>query len=290
MGFAPPERIVVAADRRVRKRADYVLYWMIAARRPSVNFALDHALAHARALQLPLLVFEPLRAGYRWASDRMHRFVLDGMAANAAAFAAAGVTYFPYVEPSPGAGRGLLAALAERAAVVVTDQQPGFFQPRMVAAAALRIDARLEVIDSVGLLPLAMHGRAFPTAASFRWHWQKIIAPHLAVGPDARPLSRLPRALLGAELPAAILTRWPAATAPLLAGVGLDQLPIDHAVRPVDYRGGHVVGAKVVSRFIAARLASYHEARNQPELEVASGLSPYLHFGHVGVHAVAHAV
>ena len=290
MGFAPPERIVVAADRRVRKRADYVLYWMIAARRPSVNFALDHALAHARALELPLLVFEPLRAGYRWASDRLHRFVLDGMAANAASFAAAGVTYFPYVEPSPGAGRGLLAALAERAAVVVTDQQPGFFQPRMVTAAALKIDARLEVIDSVGLLPLAMHGRAFPTAASFRWHWQKIIAPHLAVGPDTRPLSRLPRALLGAELPAAILTRWPAATAPLLAGVGLDQLPIDHAVRPVDYRGGHVVGAKVVSRFIAARLASYHEARNQPELEVASGLSPYLHFGHVGVHAVAHAV
>ena len=54
MGFAPPERIVVAADRRVRKRADYVLYWMIAARRPSVNFALDHALAHARALELPV--------------------------------------------------------------------------------------------------------------------------------------------------------------------------------------------------------------------------------------------
>ncbi|MBP6848843.1 MAG: deoxyribodipyrimidine photolyase, partial [Kofleriaceae bacterium] len=147
----PLERVQVVGDRPLRGGATHVLYWMIAARRPRHNFALDHALDHARALGLPLIVLEPLRVGYGWASDRLHRFVLDGMAANAAAFAAAGVTYYPYVEPAPGAGRGLLAALAARAAVVITDLQPGFFQPRLVAAAAARLDARLPQVDSAGL-------------------------------------------------------------------------------------------------------------------------------------------
>ena len=41
--------------------------------------------AVADELRRPLLVFEPLRCDYRWASDRLHRFVLDGMAANRAA-------------------------------------------------------------------------------------------------------------------------------------------------------------------------------------------------------------
>ena len=34
----------------------------------------------ARSARKPLLVFEPLRAGYRWAADRHHAFVMQGMA------------------------------------------------------------------------------------------------------------------------------------------------------------------------------------------------------------------
>ena len=199
MPAIPPERVTVVADRPARADADYVLYWMIGARRTTSSFALDHALARAAALGLPLVVFEPLRVDYRWASDRMHRFVLDGMAANAAACAAADVTYYPYVEPTPGAGRGLLAALAARAALVVTDQQPGFFLPAMVAAAGQRLDVRLEQVDGVGLLPLRAHGRAFTTAASFRWHWQKVIGAHLGHGPTAQPRRALSIVLMPAS-------------------------------------------------------------------------------------------
>ena len=78
-------RITQANDRPIRSRGDHVLYWMIAARRASWSFALDHALALAKQLGRPLLVLEALRVGYRWASDRLHRFVLDGMADNARA-------------------------------------------------------------------------------------------------------------------------------------------------------------------------------------------------------------
>jgi deoxyribodipyrimidine photo-lyase len=80
-------------------RGDYVLYWMIAARRLTASYALDHALDRARALGKPLLILEPLRCSYLHACDRFHRFVLDGMAGRRAPLLAAGIGYYPYVEP-----------------------------------------------------------------------------------------------------------------------------------------------------------------------------------------------
>ncbi len=266
----------------------HVVYWMVAARRTRWSFALDHAIARATELDRPLIIVEPLRVAYPWASDRLHRWVLDGMAVNAAACAAAGVTYHPYVEPEPGAGAGLIAALAATAACVVTDEWPGMFLPRMVAAAAARAAVRFEQVDGNGLLPLRAHGRAFATAASFRWHWQKVLGPHLAIQPHAEPLARLPRALAGASLPRGFERRWPAASAALLAGdrAALAALPIDHAVAAVAERGGAVTAGAALDRFIAHGLARYADERSQPESEAASGLSPWLHFGHIGAHEV----
>jgi deoxyribodipyrimidine photo-lyase len=79
----PAARIRPLNDKPIHERRDYVLYWMIGARRLQWNFALQHAVDLAIALKRPLLVFEPLDVTYPWASERLHRFVLDGMAANA---------------------------------------------------------------------------------------------------------------------------------------------------------------------------------------------------------------
>jgi deoxyribodipyrimidine photo-lyase len=264
---------LTAANSAPVKTGDYVLYWMIAARRTVHNFALDHALARARELDVPLVVFEPLRAGYQWASDRMHAFVIAGMEDNARAFAKAGITYVSYVEPAPGEGTGLLAALAKRARLIVTDEQPGFFLPRMVAAAA-KLDTRIELVDGNGILPLRAMERAFTTAASFRRQMQKVVAPYLAELPRAR-LSPPPIAK-GGEVPGAILRKWP--SQPVLS-----KLPIDHAVAPVA-GGGAVAGHARLEAFLADGLPRYHEDRNQPDHDPSSGLSPYLHFGHIGSH------
>lgn len=58
-------RIQPVNDAPIARRGRYVLYWMIAARRAAWSFALDYAIARAVELERPLLVFEPLRAGYR---------------------------------------------------------------------------------------------------------------------------------------------------------------------------------------------------------------------------------
>jgi len=49
----------------------------------------------------PLVVFEPLRVAYPWASERFHRFIIDGMADNARKLAKHKVLYYPHVEPFP---------------------------------------------------------------------------------------------------------------------------------------------------------------------------------------------
>ncbi|WP_437659551.1 deoxyribodipyrimidine photolyase [Sorangium sp. So ce1182] len=279
----------------VREAGDHVLYWMIANRRTRHNFALERAIAWSLELDRPLVVLEALRCGYRWASDRLHRFVIDGMADNARRFAAAGVLYHPYVEPAEGAGKGLLGALAARACVVVTDDYPCFFLPRMVASAARQVPVRLEQVDSNGLLPVRAADRVFTTARSFRIFWQRVIADHLVALPAVDPLERpLKKARLrpAAPLPRAIARRWPAASPALLEGdpAALSALPIDHAVPPAPCRGGPETAGKELARFVSERLPRYLDERDHPDAGAASGLSPYLHFGHLAAHEVFAAV
>jgi deoxyribodipyrimidine photo-lyase len=273
----------------VRPERGFVLYWMIAARRARWNFALDRAIDRARELGKPLVVLEPLRSDYPFASERLHRFVLDGMRANRAAFAGKPVLYYPFVERERGGGKGLLAALARSAAVVVTDDFPFSFLPRMLAAAGRTLDVRLEAVDSNGLLPLAASSSASPTAFVFRRFLQKKLPEELERRPRADPwrgwaLAPPP------ELPRSIAARWPAADGLLAAGASLAELPLDHAVAPVDLEGGAPAAGRALRRFLDRRLARYAEERNEPDAEAASGLSPWLHFGHISTHEIVAAL
>lgn len=292
MTAVPEIRIRTLNEAPVRPDGDYVLYWMIAFRRLGWNFALERAAERARELGRPLVLLEALRCGYPWASDRFHRFVLDGMADHARRLSRSNVLYYPYVEPEPGAGKGLLEALAAKACVVVTDDFPTFFLPRMLRVAGERLRVRLEAIDSNGLYPVRAAERVFVTAYDFRRTLQKVLPVHLDDMPLPDPLAEaLPKRL--AALPETIRSRWPAASADLLAGKpgALAALPIDHAVGPVPgVRGGEVAGAQVLERFLDERVERYGTGRNQPEEEVTSGLSPYLHFGHVSAHQAFAAV
>ena len=282
----PDLRIRAVADRPVRATGRHVLYWMTAARRRRANFALQRAVALGRELGRPVLVLEALRCGHRWASDRLHAFVLQGMADNAADFAAAGVTYHAYVEPEPGAGKGLLAALTADACAVVTDDFPCFFLPRMLAAAAAQSPVRMEAIDGNGLLPMRAAEKVYGRAFDLRRFLQQELPLHLADFPVGDPLVR--HGLPAAVLPPEVARRWPAADPALLAASpsALAALPIDHAVAPSDVRGGPVAGGAALRTFLADRLARYGEERSEPDADCASGLSPYLHFGHLSAHQV----
>lgn len=284
-------RLRVLNPAPVRPEGEYVLYWMVANRRLGWSFALDRAVAWARELGKPLLIFEALRCDYPWASERLHRFVLEGMGEKVVRLAGSGVGYFPYVEPEPVHGKGLLEALSARAALVVTDDAPLFFLPRMVGAAAERLSCRLEAVDSYGLLPLRAPARIFGRAFDFRRYLQRELPRTLGEWPTPNPLESpgLPRFV---SLPREIEGRWTPASDELLRGSAsaLARLPIDHEVSAVAARGGEAAAEVLLDRFLRVGLAGYAESRQQPDSEAASGLSPYLHFGHISPHRIFAAV
>lgn len=288
-GSVPAVRVRAVNEQPLRSSGTYVLYWMIAARRTHHSFGLQRAREWADHLGQPLLVFEPLRVGYRWAADRHHVFVMQGMRDQSDRLAQAGVRYLPYLEREPGQGQGLLAALAERATVVVTDDYPAFFLPRMLEAAAEQVGARLEAVDGNGLLPLRATDRLFTRAHSLRAYLQKELAAHLEHLPRVDPLSSYDQG--SATVARAVLQRWPMATATELDAPArlAASLPIDHAPGPVsEWPGGARAGARRLRRFVEHGLARYDDDRNHPDEDGGSGLSPYLHFGHVGAHQVLH--
>lgn len=276
--------------RPVRAEREIVLYWMVAQRRCRSNFALQRAVDYAQRLDKPLVILEALRVGYPWASDRLHTFIVQGMADNQRVLTNQTITYYPYIEPAEGHGAGLLEALSERAAVVVTDDFPCFFIPRMVEAASQKIDVRLEAVDSNGLLPMRATDRVFARAFDFRRWLHKNLPPYLREWPHVDPMqsARLPRW----ELPEAIASRWPAADpAAWLQSGAIAELPVDHSVGAVAaVRGGSGAAHRALAAFLDRKLAVYGDRRNRPEDDATSGLSPWLHFGHISTHEVFRAL
>ncbi len=275
----PCTRILALNEEAVRTDGGFVLYWMVAFRRTRYNFALQRAACLAEELGKPLLVLEALRCGYRWASVRLHRFVLEGMRDNRARLADGPAFYHPYVEPAEGDGKGLLEALARKACLVVSDDFPCFFLPRMQRAFAERCPVRLELVDGNGILPMRGFERAFPRAHGFRRAIHKRLPETGYILPLEEPLAGLTLPPLP-RLPE--LDDWPAASDALLRCEGevWDALPIDREVGPASFPGGSAAGEARLARFLAKDFASFPE-RNHPDDEVSSGLSPYLHFGHV---------
>lgn len=270
----PEIRCWAANSAPVHEQGQFVAYWMTAQRRPTFNFGLQRAVEWAIHLGKPLLIFEALRRSYPWASPRLHRFVLQGMEDHQHHFAGYPVTYYPYVEPQTGEGKGLLESLAGRACLIVSDHFPCFFLPRMQAAVAPRLPVRLELVDGNGLLPLAAAPKIYERAVDFRRFLQKSLAPHLDHLPQIDPLQGVPLKRLAEPLPE--WERWPK---------GLDMPAFAGGVPEVQERGGFQAADQALNRFWNDRLEHYDQ-RSQPSADVASGLSPYLHFGHISVHQI----
>jgi len=280
-------RITPCNKEPVRNQGDFVLYWMTACRRSRFNFGLQMAVERAVELKKPLVILEALRCDYQWANERFHRFIIEGMADNQAAFEDRGVCYCPFLEKEKGQGKGLIAAFSEKAAVVVTDDYPAFFLPKMVASACGRISTACEKADSNGILPMRAADRAFPTAYSFRRFLQKTLPLFLKSFPREDPLD-VKGLLRSASVPESLFKKWPRAD---ISGIirskdALAGFPIDHRVAPAGIKGGEKEAGRRLRRFVEEGLDHYKERRNEPELQATSGLSPYLHFGHISPHEI----
>lgn len=278
-------RLRHANDASPNLSGDYVLYWMQIYRRFEANHALNYALACAQHYQKPLVVYEGLKLGYPWASQRLHRFILEGMLDNRRAAETLGLNYWPFVETPVNDGRGLVTKLSERAVTVVTDDFPCFIIPEQTAALAKRTSTQVIAVDSNSIVPLALLGAPVAAAAHLRPRIHKAFADawNNRAGPRRRIADVVQKKL---EPP---FETWQARDLDRF----LNALPLDSTVPPVPGIVGGATEAKArLADFARNRLPGYAENRSRPTSPAnghASGLSPYLHFGHISIEQVAEA-
>jgi deoxyribodipyrimidine photo-lyase len=271
-------------DQKPNPAGGYVLYWCQAARRLRHNHALDYAALCAKEHARPLVVYEGLRRGYPWASPRIHQFVLEGMRDNAEDAAERGLCYWPFVETAAEPGRDLLLRLAARAVLVVTDDFPAFIVPGQTMALARRATVPVFAVDGNAVVPLSLLGPAVSAAAHLRPRIHKAFAEAWGHRASARGGSTVGRE---AKLTPPFAPWDGRIDESVLGG-------LDASVPPVPgLSGGSRAGRRHLRSFVKNRLRGYAEARSlpaAPEDGHASGLSPYLHFGHVSIEEVAAAV
>ena len=185
----PENRLRTSNSHPLKTDGQWVLYWMTAFRRTRYNFALQHAAHLAQEMGKPLVILEALRVRYRWACDRFHRFIIEGMVDNQQACSRHAVHYFPYVEPQAGDGSGLVETLARDACAVVTDDFPCFFHPAMISRLSKQVSVRVDAVDSNAIMPLAHAERTFTVAHSYRRWMQKELPFFLEDMPMESPLA-----------------------------------------------------------------------------------------------------
>jgi deoxyribodipyrimidine photo-lyase len=252
------ERVTRCNACEVNSGGDYVLYWMTSYRRRYFNFSLERAIFWATELRKPLLILEALACSYPWACTRFHTFIIEGMRDNLRQFKNSPAVYIPFVERFRGEGAEFFSKLASRACLIVTDDFPAFQIPRWIQTVAGRYPVLLEKVDSNGLFPIRATARLFVTASSFRRFLQKQPQPQF---PVADPLA-------GVELPS---LKRPPAPVPELAAIPSF---LDQSVGPVALtRGGTSAARHRLQTFLSSH-------------SMSSGLSPYLHFGHIAAHEV----
>ena len=278
----PPERIRRLNDRPERSRADYVLYWVQMYHRAEQNWALTAAIEEANRLALPVVAYQGLGHTYPQANDRLHRFILEGVAELPERFARRGIRYHFYLRQRATDPNDVLYRLAQRAALVVTDDFPAFFIPDQTTRVAGKLDVAMSAVDSNGIVPLAAIPGEQYGAYTLRPRIRRLLPDHL--GPVPEPPVTRDSLNLRLDLPHTQVARD--SLDALIAGCA-----IDHEVRPSSvYHGGCREARERLARFIAGPLDGYGTARNQPGAETTSRLSPYLHFGQISPQEVALAV
>ena len=229
------ERAQLLGPEDVDCSGEYVLYWMRTAIRADENQSLCVAIEFANRLDLPLLVYQGLSERYPFASDRHHTFILQGARDVQHAFAEKNIAYALHVERSGHRGL-LLKTLAQRAAVVVTEEMPTEPLRSWTARLSRAIRCSVFAVDTACVIPMRLVGKSFERAFEFRNATKKLYAKRVSVGPTDYHLTTASPSSI--DLPFEPVDLLSTDIASLVS-----QCEIDHSIGPVPHTsGGSVAG------------------------------------------------
>lgn len=243
-----------------------VIYWMSRDQRVEDNWAL--ARAHQKAIERgsPLAVAFCLTDEVPGASRRHIRFMLEGLAGEAKRLLGMGIQ-FHFLTGSPGLE---VAGLAGRigAGLVVSDYGPLRQAAAWRRQAGERLSCCMETVDAHNIVPAHF-------VTDKREYAAYTIRPKLnaLLGGFLEPAPSLPSLDMGA--PGEESLRRLEDELSRLAAFGTGGYP----------EAGSEAASRRLASFLRTGLDRYHES-NDPNLNLQSGLSPYIHFGQVSARKV----
>ncbi len=274
-------RVTKLNEATENSKGRYVLYWMQMFRRASHNYALNFAIQLANERGLPLVVYEGLKFYYPWASDRIHTFILEGVAEKQAALEERGIRYVFYLQRHKRDPKNTVARLAREAALLVTDDFPCFIIPEHNARIA-ELNLPVYAVDANGMVPLSALPKEEFAAYTIRPKINRLLPdlPRTIVTPHVT----VPKPDLEVECPETRVSDDNIAKL-------VSECDIDHTVKPSAlYHGGTEAGRKRLTHFVRNILAHYLDTRTEPSVDGTSRLSSYLHFGFISIQEVVKAV
>jgi deoxyribodipyrimidine photo-lyase len=271
--IAGQPRVFVRRGGALREDARCVVYWMQRALRVKDNPALNVAVEAANILGLPVAIYFGVIPNYPNANLRHYHFLQQGLRDAAEDAANLGVAFV--VRRAPDTLEAFLEEVG--AAMLIGDENPCREPERWRQVLAKRLKVPYWTVDADVVVPSRVFNRSFVLLHHFRPHLRAELPNYLVKPTTARPLHA-----------------WKAATPPgydLANDITTGFTKLDRGVQPVDsITGGTHAALKLLQQFVQHKLADYDTARNHPETEGTSRLSPYLHFGNIGPLTIAAAV
>lgn len=275
------DRVTSLNNAQENTKGEYVLYWMQMFKRASHNYALNFAIQMANERGLPVVVYEGLKFYYPWANDRIHTFILEGVAEKKEECAERGIRYVFYLQRNKRDPKNTVARLARHARLIVTDDFPCFIIPDHNERIA-ELNLPVFAVDANGMIPLSALPKEEYAAYTIRPKINRLLPelPRRIVTPSVEQKVNK----LDVDCPETDVT---SENIPALVA----SCDIDHTVKPSKlYHGGTTNGRKRLLHFVKNILPDYDDTRNEPSVDGCSRLSPYLHFGFLSIQEIVAAV
>ncbi len=259
------EKIKVLREGNV-KANKYIIYWMQSAQRAKNNPALNYAIKKANQIEVPLIVFFNLTDQFPDANYRHYYFMLEGLKEVEKELAKKGIKFVVKIgDPTKN-----VTKLIKDAVFLISDRGYLKIERKWKEEVAENINCRFVLINTNTIVPVDIASDKEEYAA---YTIRKKIT------------NKLERFLRKPEQEKLKLNSLKIK----LNGINLGkieeiikQLDIDMEIEKSNILiGGRNQAVKKLNNFIKEKLKKYQEYGSNPDQNITSYLSPYLHFGQI---------
>jgi deoxyribodipyrimidine photo-lyase len=250
-----------------------IIYWMSRDQRVHDNWALVYALQLAKEVGSSPAVAFCLSPRFLGATCRQYHFMLEGMKEVEKSLKAFGIPFFLRLG-DPGKEIPRLQEEMD-AGALVCDFSPLRISRQWKNEMAEKIDVPFYEVDAHNIVPCWYASQKQEWAAySFRPKVHRLLTEFLDDFPSLKAVDKnsISFRKAGHE------NSWPEAAQSIRA----DFLPGSFPAFP-----GEAAALRQLADFLEGRLIGYDTARNDPNKNGQSGLSPYIHFGQISAQRIA---